>query len=116
MRRLLMTGVAAIAATTLAPLAHADGSASLNDAVRQVYTKRQAQCTPNMPPSFQGIQLTSVGEGEGQGRIIDANPHLGGPFDYMKVPNGATGVPSFEYFRVDANDGSGIYFIKLDFC
>ena len=34
----------------------------------------------------------------------------------MKVPIGATGVPSFEYFRVDANDGSGIYFIKLDFC
>ena len=69
-----------------------------------------------MTPHFQGIQLTKVGEGEGSGRIIDANPSLGGPFDYMKVPNGATGVPSFEYFRVDANDGSGIYFIKLDFC
>jgi hypothetical protein len=34
----------------------------------------------------------------------------------MKVPNGSPGVPGYQYFRVDANDGSGIYFIALNFC
>ena len=101
------------ASLSLAPLAvaHADGSADLNAAVKQVYTKRQLQCTPNMPPSFQGIQLT----GNGQGRIIDANPRLGGPFNYFHVPQGSPGVPGADYFRVDASDGS-IYFIELEFC
>jgi hypothetical protein len=112
----LITAGGIAAAVLFAPIANADGSASLNAAVEQVYTKRQAQCTPNMTPHFQGIQLTKVGEGEGSGRIIDANPSLGGPFDYMKLPNGSPGTPGWQYQRVDANDGSGIYWILLNFC
>lgn len=116
MRVLVPMARLAIAATLApvapAPAAHADGSPSLNAAVAQVYNKVQSRCTPNMPPRFQSIQLT----GDGHGRIIDANPRLGGEFDYMKVPNGSPGVPGAQYFRVDANDGSGIYFIALDFC
>jgi hypothetical protein len=101
------------AGIALAPMAQADGSqASLSNAVQQVYTQVQIKCTPNMPPHFQTIQLT----GNGSGRIIDANPRLGGEFQYMWVPNGSPGVPGASYYRVDANDGNGIWFINLEFC
>jgi hypothetical protein len=101
-----------VAALAFAPLAHADGTqASLNDAVRQVYTQVQTRCTPNMPPNFQGIQLT----GNGEGRIIDANPRLGGPFQYMWGPPGSVGVPGATYHRVPAQP-NGDWFINLEFC
>jgi hypothetical protein len=113
-KKLLATvGAASAAAIACAPLAQANGSQqSLTDAVRQVYTQVQTRCTPSMPPSFQGITT----DGHGNGRIIDANPSLGGPFDYMWGPNGSPGVPSFEYHVVNADDGNGIWYIKLDFC
>jgi hypothetical protein len=111
MKRIALIPAVLTAGVALAPLAQADGDAALNAAVKQVYEKRQAQCTPNMPPHFQGIQLM----GSGHGKIIDANPHLGGDFDYFHIPAGSPGVPGANYFRVDAADGS-IYFIELNFC
>jgi hypothetical protein len=113
MRKLLIGGVTAAAAITFAAPAHANGSqASLTDAVRQVYNKVQTRCTPNMPPSFQSITT----DGQGNGHIIDANPRLGGEFNYMWGPNGSPGVPGAQYYRVDADDGNGIWFIALEFC
>jgi hypothetical protein len=111
MKRMALIPAVLAAGVALAPFSQAGGDAALNAAVKQVYAKRQAQCTPNMPPHFQGIQLM----GNGHGKIIDANPHLGGDFDYFHIPAGSPGVPGANFYRVDAADGS-IYFIELNFC
>lgn len=104
--------VAALALTAAAP-ARADGStASLTDAVRQVYTQVQTRCTPSMPPHFQRITT----DGNGHGRIVDSNPSLGGPFDYLWGANGSPGTPGFQYRIVPADDGNGIWYIALNFC
>jgi hypothetical protein len=103
---------AAMAFATAAP-AHADGTlASLNDAVRKVYTQVQSHCTPSMPPHFQSISV----DGQGHGRIIDTNPSLGGPFNYLWGPNGSPGTPGAQYHMVPADDGNGIWYIDLQFC
>jgi len=68
----LITAGGIAAAVLFAPIANADGSASLNAAVEQVYTKRQAQCTPNMTPHFQGIQLTK--SARGKARVGSSTP------------------------------------------
>jgi hypothetical protein len=67
--------------------------------------------TPNMPPNFQGIQLT----GNGSGRIIDANPRLGGEFDYLWGPPGLPGTPGATYYRVPAQP-NGDWYINVLFC
>ena len=104
--------VAILALATAGP-AHADGStASLTDAVRQVYTQVQTRCTPSMTPHFQ--QITT--DGNGHGRIVDSNPSLGGPFDYLWGANGSPGTPAFQYHIVPADDGNGIWYIALNFC
>jgi hypothetical protein len=60
MRKLLMTGVAALAAITFAPLAQADGNAAnLDQLVGSAYTQFQHGCTPSMSPQFQRIQWDS---------------------------------------------------------
>jgi hypothetical protein len=111
-KKTLITAGGIAAAVLFAPLAHADGTqASLTDAVRQVYTQVQAKCTPNMPPNFQGIQLT----GNGSGRIIDANPRLGGEFDYLWGPPGSPGTPGATYYRVPAQP-NGDWYLNLLFC
>lgn len=93
--------------------ARADGStASLSDAVRQVYTQAQARCTPSMTPHF--LRVTT--DGNGHGTIVDSNPSLGGPFDYLWGPNGSPGTPGFQYHMVPADDGNGIWYIALNFC
>jgi hypothetical protein len=104
--------VAILALATAAP-AHADGStASLTDAARQVYTQVQPRCTPSMAPHFQRITT----DGNGHGRIVDSNPSLGGPFDYLWGPNGSPGTPGFHYHMVPADDGNGIWYIARNFC
>jgi hypothetical protein len=104
--------VVTLALATAAP-AHADGStASLTDAVRQVYTQVQSRCTPSMTPHFQ--QITT--DGNGHGRIVDSNPRPGGPFDYLWGANGSPGTPGFQYHMVPADDGNGIWYIALNFC
>jgi hypothetical protein len=98
---------------TIAPLAYADGpnQADLPRAVEQVYNQVQARCTPQTPPHFQRIELT----GNGEGRIIDSNPSLGGPFQYMWGPPGSVGVPSVSYRTVPAQP-NGYWYINLEFC
>ena len=104
--------VAALALATAVP-ARADGSsASLTDAVRQVYTQAQARCTPSMTPHF--LRVTT--DGNGHGTIVDSNPSLGGPFDYLWGPSGSPGTPGFQYRIVPADDGNGIWYIALNFC
>ncbi|ORW05813.1 hypothetical protein AWC14_01880 [Mycobacterium kyorinense] len=117
--RMRATSVVAAVAGFVSPLlvtpapAHADGSQqSLSNAVRQFYTQVQIRCTPNMVPSFQSITT----DGHGHGRIIDANPSLGGPFNYLWGPNGSPGTPSAQYHVVPADDGNGIWYIDLQFC
>jgi len=60
MRKLLIGGVAALAAITFAPLAQADGNAAnLDQLVGSAYTQFQHGCTPSMSPQFQRIQWDS---------------------------------------------------------
>jgi len=78
-----MTALAAllVTGTAMAPLAHADATqASAEQAVQQVYNQVQARCTPSMPPHFQRIVWNNFNGNIGSGRIIDATPGLGGPF------------------------------------
>jgi hypothetical protein len=73
---------AALAATVLAPLVHADvgDQADAEAAVRAVYA--EITCgSPPMPMHLVGIQWSRFAPASGgEGRIIDADPHLGGPF------------------------------------
>lgn len=92
--------------------AHADGNqADLPRAVEQVYNQVQAKCTPQTSPHFQRIETT----GNGEGRIIDSNPSLGGPFQYMWGPPGSVGVPGASYRTVPAQP-NGNWYINLEFC
>ncbi len=79
-----LVAVALVAASaTVAPLARADAGdqASAERAVAAAYGQFQKRCTPRTPPQFQSIQWERfTPQGEGSGRIIDANPGLGGRF------------------------------------
>ena len=104
---------AAVAATSPA---RADGDASnLDSLVAQVYDQVQRGCTPRTPPQFQRIIWDGTGPtgGGGTGRIVDANPGLGGPFSAWwnlgpDAPAGARSVPSL--------GGHGYWDITLEFC
>ena len=105
--------IAAALALSTTATGHADGStASLTDAVRQVYNQVQTRCTPSMTPHFQRITT----DGNGHGTIVDSNPSLGGPFDYLWGANGSPGTPGSQYHMVHADDGNGIWYIALNFC
>jgi hypothetical protein len=108
-------GVAAALAVATAAPAHAHGNhSSLNAAVQQVYNQVQSRCTPNLPPKFQRIEWTGHHDGNlGQGRIVDANPRLGGPFSYMWSLNPAS--PGVGYHMEPAQP-EGYWAIRLDFC
>ncbi len=83
MRNLMMTGVAALAAIALAPLAHAEvgDQSDAEQAVIAIYNQVQARCTPRMAPQFQSISWTQFyPRSFGEGRINDAHSSLGGPF------------------------------------
>jgi hypothetical protein len=81
MRALIIAAV--LAAGILAAPAHADvgDQADAEAAVTAIYNQVQRGCTPSRPPQLQSIQWSrfAVASG-GEGRIIDADPHLGGPF------------------------------------
>lgn len=112
----LMPAVLAAAGIACAPLAQADGDASnLDQLVAQVYNQVQTRCTPPTPPSFQRIawdngRPTGLG---GTGRIIDANPALGGPFTawWSPTPNATPGARV-----VPALGGNSYWQITLQFC
>jgi hypothetical protein len=112
MYRTIAAAVLAAAGIISPPLAHADGNqADLSRAVEQVYNQVQSRCTPQTPPHFQRIEVT----GNGEGRIIDSNPSLGGPFQYLWGPPGSVGVPSADYRTVPAQP-NGYWYINLEFC
>jgi hypothetical protein len=105
------------ASIALAPLAHAGTGAdtsNLDQIVANVYNQVQRGCTPSTPPSFQRIQWDpgSPYGGGGTGRIIDANPRLGGPFKvYWNLgPNPPAG------FRSVPAQPQGYWDIGLEFC
>jgi hypothetical protein len=82
-RKVLIGGMAAVAAIIFTPSAQAyDGDqASAEQAVKAIYDQVQRGCTPSTPPSLQSISwdhFTPVADGAGT--IHDANPQLGGPF------------------------------------
>lgn len=104
--------VAAIALAAAVPARGDGNTASLTDAVRQLYTQVQARCTPSMTPHFQRITT----DGKGHGTIVDSDTSLGGPFDYLWGPNGSPGTPGAQYRIVPADDGNGIWYIALNFC
>jgi hypothetical protein len=67
----------------LPPAARAESGdqADATQAVQTVYLQRQRACTPAMPPQFRSITWENFYPASGgKGRIVDANPHLGGPF------------------------------------
>jgi hypothetical protein len=74
-----------IAGAGFAAPAHADGNtANLDQLVGQAYTQFQTRCTPSMSPSFQRVAWDSPPTGQGgTGRIVDANPALGGPVQVL---------------------------------
>jgi hypothetical protein len=81
-RKGLTAGMAALAAITFAPIAHADSGdqASAEEAMRAVYSRITCG-SPPMPMSLQSITWSRFYPASfGEGRIIDANPRLGGPF------------------------------------
>jgi hypothetical protein len=97
-----------------APPAQADGNtANLDQLVAQVYNQVQRGCTPETPPSFQGIAWDSPPTGQGgSGRIIDANAALGGPFQaYWNLGGGP-----FPGARVVPAQPQGYWDIVLEFC
>jgi hypothetical protein len=100
---------------TPTPLAHADGNAAnLDQLVAGVYNKVQRGCTPSTPPSFQRIAWDSPPGGQGgSGRIIDANPGLGGPFHaYWNLGGGP--FPGAQ--GVVPAQPQGYWDIVLEFC
>lgn len=83
MRKLLVAGMAVAAVITFAPLAHADSGdqSAAEQAVTAIYNQVQRGCTPTEAPQLQSIQWSRfAADSGGEGRIVDANPHLGGPF------------------------------------
>jgi hypothetical protein len=54
-------GVAALAAITFSPLAHADSGdqSDAEQAVTAIYNQVQRRCTPSLPPNLQSITWTS---------------------------------------------------------
>src|SRR6185312_13897122 len=78
----ILAGVLVAGSVAIGAPAHADGNpANLDQVIAQVYQRVQGGCTPRTQPSFQRIAWDSAPTGQGgAGRIIDANPSLGGPF------------------------------------
>ena len=113
--KVVAAAVAAIAVVTAAPASADDNASNLDQLVANLYTQVQRGCTPNMPPSFRRIAWDNggpTGQG-GSGRIVDANPHLGGPFTaYWNIgpsaPAGARVVPAL--------GNNGYWDITLEFC
>jgi hypothetical protein len=97
-----------------APPAQADSGdqASAEEAVTAIYNQVQRRCTPNTAPSLQSISWSSFNpDSFGEGRIIDARPGLGGPFQvaYWNPPVGpAKDSPPFR--------GYGQWGVNLEFC
>lgn len=97
-----------------APMAQADSGDqnAAEEAVTVIYNRVQRGCTPSMPPHLQSISWSRFYPGSGgEGRIIDANPSLGGPFQaYWTNPRVGPAVDS-PPFRAYGQWG-----VNLEFC
>jgi hypothetical protein len=83
MRKLLIAGVAVLAAITLSPIASAESGdqSDAEQAVAAIYNRVQRGCTPSLSPHLQSISWdTFYPASGGSGRIHDANSAIGGPF------------------------------------
>ena len=110
MRKIAVIPVVLAAGITLTPPAHADMGqlqAQAEQSVATAYSQVQTRCTPSMHPSLQSIAWDSFQMSYGTGRIIDANPSLGGPF---KVYAASRVAPASGTTRV------GYWDVELDFC
>lgn len=117
MRTAVLIPAVFAAGIACAPLAQAGTGAdtsNLDQIVAGVYNQVQRGCTPSTPPNFQRIQWDAGFPygGGGTGRIIDANPGLGGPFQVLwnLGPN-----PPAGYRSVPAQP-QGYWDINLEFC
>jgi hypothetical protein len=109
MNKAMAMSVVLAAAIACAPLARADGTqASAEQAVATIYNQVQRRCTPSMAPSLQSIQWEQFNGNYGKGRIVDANPGLGGPFQIGW--DNTNGNPAPGWRR------SGQWDIELEFC
>ena len=119
MSKMNKLALAAVVTTALAvaPIAHADGnSANLDQIVGKLYTQVQHGCTPTEPPRFQRIVWDNGGPGGqgGSGRIIDADPALGGPFQVLwNLGPDTSGLPGY---RAVPAQPQGYWDINLEFC
>jgi hypothetical protein len=115
MRKLLIAGVAALAAITFTPIAQADGNTdNLDQIVGQAYTDFQKHCTRTMAPLFQRIVWNNPPTGQGgTGTIIDANRALGGPFTVSWSPDNSR-TPDAQ--RIVPAQPQGYWDIAFQFC
>jgi hypothetical protein len=112
---IMTAGLLAGAAVVCAPAASADGNASnLDQIVGNAYTQFQRGCTPSMTPSFQRVAWNSPPTGQGgSGRIIDANPALGGDVQvYWNLGNGP--YPGAQ--KIVPAQPQGYWDIVFEFC
>lgn len=102
--------------TVSAPAAHADGnSANLDQLVGQAYTQFQHGCTPSEPANFQRVAWDAPPGGQGgSGRIIDANPALGGPVKVYWSLFKDTPVPGAQ--KIVPAQPQGYWDIVFEFC
>jgi hypothetical protein len=115
MKAVFIAALAAGVAVLGAPLAHADGDpANLESLVGQAYVRYQTRCTPQSPPSFQGVEWSSGPTGQGgMGTVLDADPGLGGLFTALWDATDAPAGPG--EFKV-SDGGSGYWDIAFQFC
>jgi hypothetical protein len=113
MRKGLVGVMAALAAITFTPLAHAgpDDQDGAEQAVRAIYSRTTCG-SPPMPKQLQSIQWSSFYPASfGEGRIIDANPRLGGPFQVAWANPRVGPAKDFGAYRA-----YGQWEVNLEFC
>jgi hypothetical protein len=115
MKKLVIGGVAILAAITTARPAYADGNAAnLDQIVGQAYTQFQTRCTPSMTPQFQRVVWDSPPTGQGgTGRIVDGNQSLGGQFNVSWSPNDSR-TPDAQ--KIVPAQPQGYWDIAFEFC
>jgi hypothetical protein len=115
MKKILIVGVAAAAATTFTPIAQADGNtANLDQIVGQAYNDFQQHCTRTMTPYFQRIVWNNPPTGQGgTGTVIDADRALGGPFTVSWSPDNSR-TPDAQ--RIVPAQPQGYWDIAFEFC
>lgn len=114
MNRFLVVSALLAAGIASAPVAQAypGDQADAEQAVTAIYNQVQRGCTPSTPPSLRSISWSRFDpDSGGEGRIIDAQQGLGGPFTvtYWNPKVGpAQDTPPYR--------GYGQWGVNLEFC